>query len=115
MKSVDSSTHFNLAESFLLWALLFIIDVSVVILDVIIDLARDPGENPLLDDFILIGGLSDVGVDSAELLIGDKDGTCVGFMLRVFGGFTVNEFGGGDGVIDLDSVNLVYLSPNADK
>lgn len=71
----------------------------------IIDLARDPGENPLLLDFIFIGGLSDVGVDSVELFMGDRDGTCACFIL--------NEFGGGDGVIDLDSVKRVYLSGNS--
>lgn len=91
--------------------LLFKIDVSVVIFDEIIDFAFDPGEKPLLCAFSFMGGLSEVGVDSVELLMGDKDGTCACFMLNVFGG----AGGGGDGVIDLDSVNLVYLSPNADK
>lgn len=49
------------------------------------------------NDFIFIGGDSEVGVDSAELLIGDRDGIwdCVG-MLN-------SKFGGGDGVTDLDS------------
>lgn len=66
------------------------------------------GEKLLFDDFTFIGGLSDVGDDSAELFIGDNDGICCGFMLNVFGGF--GGGGGGDGVIDRDSVSLVYLS-----
>lgn len=66
------------------------------------------GEKLPLDDFTFIGGLSEVGDDSAELLIGDNDGICCGFMLNVFGGFGCG--GGGDGVIDRDSVSLVYLS-----
>lgn len=43
--------------------------------EVIIDLARAPGEYPLLFAFTRIGGLSDDGVDSGELFIGDRDGT----------------------------------------
>ena len=74
------------------------------------DLARILGEKLLFDDFTFIGGLSDVGDDSAELFIGDKDGICCGFILNVFGG--VGCGGGGDGVIERDSVNLVYLSEN---
>lgn len=66
------------------------------------------GEKLLLLDLIFIGGLSDVGDDSAELLIGDNDGTCCGLILNVFGGFDCG--GGGDGVIDRDSVNRVYLA-----
>lgn len=92
----------------MLWALLFKIDVSVVIFDCIIDLARMLGEKLLLLDLTFIGGLSDVGDDSAELLIGDSDGMCCGLMLSVFGGFDCG--GGGDGVIDRDSVRRVYLS-----
>lgn len=68
-------TNFNLAANRLFCDLLFSIDVIVVIFDDIIDLALDPGENPLVLDFTFIGGLSDVGVDSVELFIGDKDGT----------------------------------------
>ena len=39
-----------------------------------IDLARKLGEKLLLFDLIFIGGLSEVGDDSGELLIGDNDG-----------------------------------------
>lgn len=56
-------------------ALLFIIEVIVDILELIIDFALELGENPLLPDFIFIGGLSDDGVDSVELFIGERDGT----------------------------------------
>lgn len=80
----------------------------MVIFDCIIDLARMLGEKLLLLDLTFIGGLSDVGDDSAELLIGDSDGMCCGLMLSVFGGFDCG--GGGDGVIDRDSVRRVYLS-----
>lgn len=66
------------------------------------------GEKLLLLDLTFMGGLSDVGDDSAELFIGDKDGICCGLMLSVFGGFGCG--GGGDGVIERDSVNRVYLS-----
>lgn len=69
------TTHFNLTANRLFNALLLIIDVIVEMRDVSIDLARDPGEKPLLPDFNFIGGLSDDGVDSVELCIGDKDGT----------------------------------------
>lgn len=55
-------------------------------------------------DFIFIGGDSEVGVDSAELLIGDSEGMCdcVG-LLKI-------RFGGGDGVTDLDSARRIYRS-----
>lgn len=56
-------------------ALLLIIEVIDDILELIIDFALVLGENPLLPDLIFIGGLSDDGVDSVELFIGDKDGT----------------------------------------
>lgn len=97
------NAYFNFDASLLLCVLLFKMDVKVVIFEVIIVFARELGEKPF--DFTFIGGLSDVGVDSAELFIGDSDGTCGCLMLNVFGGF-----GGGDGVTDLDSVSLVYLS-----
>lgn len=101
-------TYFKRAESFLLCALLLRMDVIVVIFDCIIDLARILGEKLLLFDLTFIGGLSDVGEDSAELLIGDRDGICWGFTLSVFGGLIIG--GGGDGVIERDSVSRVYLS-----
>lgn len=50
-------------------------DVIVEMRAVMIDLALAPGEYPLLFVLTRIGGLSDVGVDSVELLIGDSDGT----------------------------------------
>lgn len=81
----------------------------MVIFDCIIDLARILGEKLLLFDLTFIGGLSEFGDDSAELLIGDKDGICCGFTLSVFGGFVIGG-GGGDGVIERDSVSRVYLS-----
>lgn len=65
-----------MAAIFLLCALFCKIFVMVDIFDVIIDLALTVGDTLLDNDFIFIGGLSEVGVDSAELLIGDKDGTC---------------------------------------
>lgn len=61
--------------------------------------------------FGFIGGLSDVGVDSVELCIGDNDGTCACLIVSVFGGFAgCTGCGGGDGVIERDSVRRVYLS-----
>lgn len=68
-------TNFSFPVKFLFNALLFKIDVIVDILDVIIDLARAPGEKPFELDFTFMGGLSEDGVDSVELFIGDKDGT----------------------------------------
>lgn len=58
----------------------------------------------LLPFLALRGGLSEVGVVSLELLIGDKDGMwfCVGKGNP--------KFGGGDGVTDLDSNSRVYRS-----
>lgn len=44
-------------------------------IDEIIDLALDPRKKSLLLALNFIGGLSEVGVDSVELFIGDKDGT----------------------------------------
>lgn len=40
-----------------------------------IDFVLNAGKMSLLLDLNFIGGLSEVGVDSVELLIGDKDGT----------------------------------------
>lgn len=68
-------TYFNLTANRLFRALLLIIEVIVDILELIIDFALELGENALLPDLIFIGGLSDDGVDSVELFIGDKDGT----------------------------------------
>lgn len=104
-------TYFNLAAKRLLCDLALSIDVSVVIFDEIIVLAREPGEKPFSVVFDFIGGLSDVGVDSVELCIGDSDGTCACLIVSVFGGFAgCTCCGGGDGVIDRDSVRRVYLS-----
>lgn len=57
----------------------------------------------------LSGGLSEVGVVSLELLIGDNDGMwfCVGNGNP--------KLGGGEGVTDLDSNSLVYLSLEIDE
>ena len=63
--------------------------------------ARPVGERQLERfDFIFTGGLSDVGVDSAELLIGDNEG------MWFWVGNVNDKFGGGDGVIDRDSWSL---------
>lgn len=83
-------------------------DVSVVIFEVIIVLARVPGDKPFPVDLSFIGGLSDVGVDSVELFMGDSDGTCACLIVNEFGGDGC--CGGGDGVIERDSVRRVYLS-----
>lgn len=81
--------------------MLFNIDVMVDIFEVMIVFARIVGDMLLCLTFIL--GLFELGVDSAELLIGDSDGMCCCFRemaLELVGG-------GGDGVIDLDSVRRV--------
>lgn len=59
--------------------LLFKIDESI-------DLALEPRKKSLLLDLNFIGGLSEVGVVSVELLIGESDGTWFCFALNVFGG-----------------------------
>lgn len=63
--------------------------------------ALPDGEIDLEFTFVFIGGLSDDGVDSAELLIGDNDGTCA-----CVGNANV-RLGGGDGVTERDSVRRV--------
>lgn len=77
------------------------------ILEVIIDFARFVGDVccPSIR-FTFIGGLSDVGVVSAELLIGDSDGICCCLTDNELGGAR-RLLGGGDGVIDRDSVKRV--------
>lgn len=71
--------------------------VILLIFEFIAAFARPVGEMACDIDFIFIGGDSEVGVDSAELLMGDREGMCdcVG-MLNA-------KFGGGDGVTERDS------------
>lgn len=75
--------------------------VILLILEFIAALARPVGEMACDNDFIFIGGDSEVGVDSAELLMGDNEGICdcVG-MLNA-------RFGGGDGVTERDSAKRI--------
>lgn len=73
--------------------LLFKIDESI-------DFVFDARRKSLLLALNFMGGLSEFGVDSVELLIGDKDGTwfC----------FTLNEFGGDDDDVNgRDSVETI--------
>ena len=64
-------------------------------------LARPVGDMLFEIVFFAIGGDSELGVDSAELLIGESDGTCVCV------GIANARFGGGDGVTERDSVRRV--------
>lgn len=78
----DSSTQWQvklLNTNRLFAFLLFNIEEST-------DFAFEPRKKSLLFDLNFIGGLSDVGVDSVELLIGESDGTWFCFALSVLGG-----------------------------
>ena len=85
----------------LFWVLAFRNVVMLLSFEFIAALARPVGEMACDIDFNFIGGDSEVGVDSAELLIGDKEGMCdcVG-MLKA-------KFGGGDGVTERDSAKRI--------
>lgn len=96
------NTHFNLDETFLLCALLFKIDVIVDIFEVMIVFARIVGDMLLCARFTFTLGLLVSGVDSAELLIGESEGMCC--CLREM---ALEPVGGGDGVIERDSVRRV--------
>lgn len=72
-----------------------------LILELMAAFALPVGDMACDKDFIFIGGDSDVGVDSAELLMGDSEGICVCV------GMLKPKFGGGDGVTDLDSAKRI--------
>lgn len=65
-----------------------------------IDFALEPMKKSFTFDLNFIGGLSEVGVDSVELFIGESDGTWFCLALSVFGG--------DDGVSLLNAIRTAY-------